>query len=102
MGNLHTKLKRSIDEPQFCHRKPSFIIGYHRDPMNIADLMLPGLVLPTEGIASFECFERDELCIVTLKGNQFVQQWVFQGICRDVYEEFIIEVDDQFLAYRGV
>ncbi|KAK3732423.1 hypothetical protein QZH41_018359, partial [Actinostola sp. cb2023] len=34
------------------------------------------------------------------KQLRFVQQWVFQGICRDVYEEFIIEVDDQFLAYR--
>ncbi|EDO39038.1 predicted protein [Nematostella vectensis] len=30
----------------------------------------------------------------------FVQDWVFKGVCKDTFGEFIIEVDDHFLAYR--
>ncbi|XP_035678118.1 gamma-tubulin complex component 6-like [Branchiostoma floridae] len=30
----------------------------------------------------------------------FVQDWVFDGICRDIYGEYTIEVNDEFLCFR--
>ncbi|KAI8517690.1 Gamma-tubulin complex component 6 [Branchiostoma belcheri] len=30
----------------------------------------------------------------------FVQAWVFDGICRDIYGEYTIEVNDEFLSFR--
>ena len=32
---------------------------------------------------------------------RFIQDWVFHGICRDVYGEFLIAVNDDYLHYRG-
>ncbi|XP_022783914.1 gamma-tubulin complex component 6-like [Stylophora pistillata] len=31
----------------------------------------------------------------------FIQTWVFKGICNDMFGEFMIEMDEQYLAYRG-
>ena len=33
--------------------------------------------------------------------RRFVQTWVFKGICNDMFGEFMIEMDEQYLAYRG-
>ena len=33
--------------------------------------------------------------------RRFVQSWVFKGICNDMFGEFMIEMDEQYLAYRG-
>ncbi|XP_068759529.1 gamma-tubulin complex component 6-like isoform X2 [Montipora capricornis] len=30
----------------------------------------------------------------------FVQTWVFKGVCNDLFGEFMIEMDEQYLAYR--
>ena len=32
---------------------------------------------------------------------RFIQTWVFKGICNDMFGEFMIEMDEQYLAYRG-
>ena len=32
---------------------------------------------------------------------RFVQTWVFKGVCNDRFGEFMIEMDEQYLAYRG-
>ena len=32
---------------------------------------------------------------------RFVQTWVFKGVCHDMFGEFMIEMDEQYLAYRG-
>ena len=32
---------------------------------------------------------------------RFVQEWVFQGTCRDIYDEFMIQVNEDFLRFRG-
>ena len=33
--------------------------------------------------------------------SRFIQDWVFHGICRDAYGEFLISVSDEYLHYRG-
>ena len=33
--------------------------------------------------------------------RRFVQTWVFKGVCNDMFGEFMIEMDEQYLAYRG-
>ena len=40
------------------------------------------------------------LCFVDII-YRFVQTWVFKGVCNDMFGEFMIETDEQFLAYRG-
>lgn len=32
---------------------------------------------------------------------RFVSDWVYGGIFRDVYKEFMIEVNEDYLTYRG-
>ncbi|XP_065066356.1 gamma-tubulin complex component 6-like isoform X2 [Rhopilema esculentum] len=31
---------------------------------------------------------------------RYIANWIFDGICRDPYNEFLLDVDDQFLCYR--
>ena len=33
--------------------------------------------------------------------DRFLQDWVFHGVCRDAYGEFMIQVNDDFLVRRG-
>ena len=33
---------------------------------------------------------------------RYIANWIFDGICRDPYNEFLLDVDDQFLCYRGM
>ena len=40
------------------------------------------------------------LCLIDIF-CRFVQTWVFKGVCNDMFGEFMIETDEQFLAYRG-
>ena len=40
------------------------------------------------------------LCLIDIF-YRFVQTWVFKGVCNDMFGEFMIETDEQFLAYRG-
>ena len=37
-----------------------------------------------------------------LKYCRFIQDWVFEGVCRDVYDEFMIQVNTDFLRFRGM
>ena len=32
---------------------------------------------------------------------RFIQDWVFEGVCKDVYDEFMIQVNDDYLRFRG-
>ena len=38
-------------------------------------------------------------CVLSI--CSFVEDWVFHGTCKDVYDEFIIQVNDVYLQYRG-
>ena len=41
------------------------------------------------------------LILVFVHPFRFIQTWVFKGICNDMFGEFMIEMDEQYLAYRG-
>lgn len=32
---------------------------------------------------------------------RFVSDWVYSGVFRDVYKEFLIQVNEDYLSYRG-
>lgn len=32
---------------------------------------------------------------------RFVSDWVYNGVFRDVYGEFMIQVNDEYLGFRG-
>ena len=31
---------------------------------------------------------------------RFIQEWVYHGTCRDIYAEFMIQVNEEYLQYR--
>lgn len=33
--------------------------------------------------------------------RRFVSDWVYSGLFRDVYGEFMIQVNEEYLAFRG-
>lgn len=41
------------------------------------------------------------MCLFLLPPRRFVSDWVYSGVFRDVYGEFMIQVNEEYLGFRG-
>lgn len=49
----------------------------------------------------FAEFPRCWVCLFLPPSHRFVSDWVYSGVFRDVYGEFMIQVNEEYLGFRG-
>lgn len=53
----------------------------------------------TAGNVPFSPAGAERVCFFFL--NRFMSDWVYSGVFRDVYGEFMIQVNEEYLGFRG-